>query len=83
MSHLGYQRDGWPSDVEFKYNISGRFLSYLPIETSTGSELLNVLLEDLEKLEDVTGQGYGNCLNVRGQGYDDGSNVKGDELGVH
>ncbi len=63
------------SELEFECKINEHFLGFLPIERSTGKELSQVLLEELEK----------NGLkleNMRGQGYDNGSNVRCDKLEI-
>ena len=55
--------------------IKESFLGFIPIEKSTGLELTDILLTQLDKM--------GLPLqNVRGQGYDNGSNMKGCRVGL-
>ena len=62
-------------EAGYECKINENFLGFLPIKRSTGKELSEVLLEDLEK--------YGLKLeNMRGQGHDNGSNMRGDKQGV-
>ncbi|XP_033229723.1 uncharacterized protein LOC117181268 [Belonocnema kinseyi] len=59
------------SPVEVREN----FLGYLPVTSTTGAALTEVILDELKK----------NGLtidNLRGQGYDNGSNMKGKHAGV-
>lgn len=49
-------------------------MGFIPIEKSTGLELTDILLTQLDK--------FGLPLqNIRGQGYDNGSNMKGCRVG--
>lgn len=46
-------------------------MGFVPIEKSTGLELCNVILTELDKM------GL-SVQNIRGQGYDNGANMKSD-----
>lgn len=61
---------------EVKYpEVKERFLCFIPIESSTGEALTDVLLSKLNEMNLPIG-------NMRGQGYDNGSNMRGKNAGV-
>lgn len=64
--------------VNFKNNefsVEERFLTFRPVNDTTGEGLTNFLLKTLEN--------YGlDIYNIRGQGYDNGANMKGKNQGV-
>lgn len=55
--------------------IQERFLCFIPVESSTGEALTNVLLSKLKEMKLP-------ISNMRGQGYDNGSNMRGKTAGV-
>lgn len=61
------------ADVEIKINES--FLGFLPVERSTGKQMTDIIIGELNDL------GL-NLQDIRGQGYDNGSNMRGDKAGV-
>lgn len=65
-------------DVSLKNNtfsVEERFLTFCPINDTTGEGLTSFLLKTLEN--------YGlDIYNMRGQGYDNGSNMKGKHQGL-
>ena len=56
-------------NVEKHVAVHKRFIKFLPMETTTGHGLCDVLVNELEKLEL-------NVQNICGQGYDNGANMK-------
>ncbi|CAG9837619.1 unnamed protein product [Diabrotica balteata] len=61
---------------EGKYpEVKERFLCFIPIESSTGEALTDVLLSKLNEMNLPIG-------NMRGQGYDNGLNMRGKNAGV-
>lgn len=56
-------------------HVKEQFLGYLKVVSSTGSDLLDVFLNELQNL----GLDY---KNIRGQGYDNGPNMSGKNIGV-
>ncbi|GLV46131.1 hypothetical protein CBL_05192 [Carabus blaptoides fortunei] len=61
------------NEVEIK--ISESFLGFLPVERSTGKQMSEILIGELNHL------GL-NLQDIRGQGHDNGSNMRGDKSGV-
>lgn len=56
-------------------NIKEHFLGFVPLKSTTGEFMTEIILKDLEDMSlDVQ--------QLRGQGYDNGSNMKGKENGV-
>ncbi|XP_054283324.1 zinc finger MYM-type protein 1-like [Macrosteles quadrilineatus] len=55
--------------------IHERFLGFIPVESTTGEALTDVLLNKLKDMKL-------SLKNMRGQGYDNGSNMKGKNAGV-
>lgn len=51
------------------------FLGFLPVESSTGMNLSDILIQRLRDLDIL-------IQNMRGQGYDNGANMKGKHSGV-
>lgn len=70
---IRYVADGVQSNVPA--GVYEHFIKFLVVESSTGENLYNTLLHELETLGlDVE--------NIRGQGYDNGANMKGQNSGV-
>ncbi|XP_047139200.1 uncharacterized protein LOC124815076 [Hydra vulgaris] len=70
---LRYVADGTHSDVPA--GIYEHFIKFIIVESSTGENLFNTLVKEIEMLElDVE--------NIRGQGYDNRANMKGHNSGV-
>ncbi|XP_065642806.1 52 kDa repressor of the inhibitor of the protein kinase-like [Hydra vulgaris] len=70
---LRYVADGTHSDVPA--GIYEHFIKFIIVESSTGENLFNTLVKEIEMLGlDVE--------NIRGQGYDNGANMKGHNSGV-
>ncbi|XP_065681425.1 uncharacterized protein LOC101241746 [Hydra vulgaris] len=70
---LRYVADGTHSDVPA--GIYKHFIKFIIVESSTGENLFNTLVKEIEMLGlDVE--------NIRGQGYDNGANMKGHNSGV-
>lgn len=61
------------ADVTIKINES--LLGFLPVERSTGKQLSDIIVRELNDLEL-------NLLDIRGQVYDNGGNIMGDRAGV-
>ena len=70
---IRYVSDG--VNVKEPVVVHERFIKFLPVESTTGQDLCDVLVNELEKLEL-------NVENIRGQGYDNGANMKGVHSGV-
>ena len=62
-------------NVEKHVDVHEAFIKFLPVESTTGQDLCDVLVNELENLEL-------NVQNIRGQGYDNGANMKGVHSGV-
>ena len=60
---------------EVPVTIQEHFITFLPVEETTGKELTAVLLKELNDL------GL-QIKNIRGQGYDNGANMKGHKSGL-
>lgn len=60
---------------ESNVKIHEHFLGFIPVESSTGMSLSDILIQRLRDL-DIPIQ------NMRGQGYDNGANMKGKHSGV-
>ncbi|XP_022180482.1 uncharacterized protein LOC111040778 [Myzus persicae] len=58
-----------------KVDICEHFLGFIPVDITTGQELINAILSEL-KINTIPIQ------DMRGQGYDNGSNMKGRNSGV-
>lgn len=56
-------------------SIQERFLGFVPIDSSTGEAITNILLTQLKEMKLP-------LCNMRGQGYDNGANMKGKHAGV-
>ncbi|XP_065671839.1 uncharacterized protein LOC136089706 [Hydra vulgaris] len=70
---LRYVADGTHSDVPA--GIYEHFIKFIIVESSTGENLFNTLVKEIEMLGlDVE--------NIRGLGYDNGANMKGHNSGV-
>ena len=63
------------SSPEVPVTIQEHFITFLPVEETTGKELTAVLLKELNDL------GL-QIKNIRGQGYDNGANMKGHKSGL-
>ena len=64
-----------PINDDADVQVREHFLSFVPLEETTGAFMTDVLLQQFEEM--------GLLLdNLRGQGYDNGSNMKGKENGV-
>ncbi|XP_048510256.1 zinc finger MYM-type protein 1-like [Athalia rosae] len=61
------------NEVEIK--ISESFLGFLPVERSTGKQMSEIIIRELNDL------GL-NLQDMRGQGYDNGANMRGGKAGV-
>ena len=70
---IRYVSDG--VNVEKHVDVHEAFIKFLPVESTTGQDLCDVLVIELENLEL-------NVQNIRGQGYDNGANMKGVHSGV-
>lgn len=70
---IRYVSDGSVDDVP--PGVYEHFIDFIVVSESTGENLTNVLLEELEKL----GLDF---ADIRGQGYDNGANMKGEKSGV-
>ena len=70
---IRYVSDG--VNVEKPVDVHERFIKFLPVESTTGQDLCDILMNELEKLEL-------NVQNIHGQGYDNGANMKGAHSGV-
>ena len=70
---IRYVSDG--VNVEKHVDVHEAFIKFLPVESTTGQDLCDVLVNELENLEL-------NVQNIRGQGYDNGANMKGVHSGV-
>ena len=70
---IRYVSDG--VNVEKPVAVHERFIKFLPVESTTGQDLCDVLVNELEKLEL-------NVQNISGQGYENGANMKGAHSGV-
>ncbi|XP_047137427.1 zinc finger MYM-type protein 1-like [Hydra vulgaris] len=69
----GVKSDGTHSDVPA--GIYEHFIKFIIVESSTGENLFNTRVKEIEMLGlDVE--------NIRGQGYDNGANMKGHNFGV-
>ena len=60
---------------EIPVAIQEHFITFLPVEETTGKELTTVLLKELDNL------GL-RVKDIRGQGYDNGANMKGHKSGL-
>ena len=56
-------------------SIEEHFIAFLPVEETSGKELSNVVLQELETLQLLS-------KNIHGQGYDNGANMKGYKSGL-
>ena len=63
------------SSPEVPVTIQEHFITFLPVEETTGKELTAVLLKGLNDL------GF-QIKNIHGQGYDNGANMKGHKSGL-
>ena len=60
---------------EIPVTVQEHFITFLPVEETTGKELTAVVLKELDNL------GL-QIKNIRGQGYDNGANMKGHKSGL-
>ena len=65
---IPYVSDG--VNAEEPVAVKKRFIEFFPVESTTGQDLCDVLVNELEKLEL-------NVQNICGQSYDNGVNMKG------
>ena len=70
---IRYVSDG--VNVEKSVAVHEHFIEFIPVESTTGEDLCDVLVNELQRL------GL-NVQNIRGQGYDNGANMKGVSSGV-
>lgn len=63
------------SKEDSEYVCKEYFINFLPVESSTGIGLTELLIKELNKCGLEVG-------NIRGQGYDNGANMKGAHSGV-
>ncbi|KAB0802613.1 hypothetical protein PPYR_04799 [Photinus pyralis] len=63
------------SNKNGEYKPKEYFINFLPVESTSGAGLTEVLLNELNRLGLAVG-------NIRGQGYDNGANMKGVHSGV-
>ena len=71
--NIRYVSDG--VNVKEPVVVHERFIKFLPVVSTTGQDLCDVLVNELKKLEL-------NVENIRGQVYDNGANMKGVHSGV-
>ena len=70
---IRYVSDG--VNVEKSVAVHEHFIEFIAVESTTGEDLCDVLVNELQRL------GL-NVQNIRGQGYDNGANMKGVSSGV-